>query len=656
MAPKKNSLSAAAIKELIAQRMADALADYEKNQNSGNGNDNGNGSQDSRGGGGRMSQTARVCTYKEFLNCQPLNFKGTKGAVGLAYWFVKMEFVFRISNCIVECQVKYATCTLLGGALTWWNSHVSEIKKLETELWNLTVKGTDVESYTQRFQELVLLCSRMVLDETEKVERSLMDQKVLIYAARQADNKRRMDNNPRNNLVRQLHYKRQNVGLSLAATNNQRAPGAVQKTVTCYECGNQGHYKSDCLKLKNKNHGNQTGNDEARRRAYALGGGEANPDSNVVTGTFLLNNHYASILFDTGANRSFVSTTFSSLNDISPSTLDNSYDIELADGKIIGVNTIIRGHTLNLLNHPFNINLMPIELGSFDAIIGMDFLLKYHAVITCDEKIDRIPYGNEVLIVQGDRSDGRSESILNIISCTKTQKYLQKGCHVFLAHITEKTTEDKSKEKRLEDVLVVRDFLKVFPKDLPKSKQEDEEYLKLILELLYKEELNAKFLKCEFWIPKVQFLGHVINSQGIHGDPAKIESIKDWASPKTPTEIHQFLGLASYYRRFIEGFSKIAKPMTKLLEECENEKVIAYASRQLKIHEKNYTTHDLELGAKELNMRQRHWMELLSDYDFGIHYHPGKVNVVADALSKKERIKPLRVRALVMTIGLNLPV
>ncbi|GKC16870.1 hypothetical protein Tco_1013652 [Tanacetum coccineum] len=103
----------------------------------------------------------------------------------------------------------------------------------------------------------------------------------------------------------------------------------------------------------------------------------------------------------------------------------------------------------------------------------------------------------------------------------------------------------------------------------PASKQEDEEYLKLILELLYKEELNAKFLKCEFWIPKVQFLGHVINSQGIHGDPAKIESIKDWASPKTPTEIHQFLGLASYYRRFIEGFSKIAKPMTKLLEECE---------------------------------------------------------------------------------------
>ncbi|GKC59610.1 putative reverse transcriptase domain-containing protein [Tanacetum coccineum] len=233
-------------------------------------------------------------------------------------------------------------------------------------------------------------------------------------------------------------------------------------------------------------------------------------------------------------------------------------------------------------------------------------------------------------------------------------------------------------------------------------------------------------------IPKVKFLGHVIDCQGIHVDPAKIESIKDWASPKTPTEIRQFLGLAGYYRRFIEGFSKIAKPMTKLTQKkvnfewgdkqeaafqtlkdklcsapilalpqeaenfivycdashkglgtvlMQNEKVIAYASRQLKIHEKNYTTHDLELGAvvfalkiwrhylygtkctvftdhkslqhildqKELNMRQHCWLELLSDYDCEIRYHPGKANVVADALSRKERSKPLRVRALVMT-------
>ncbi|GKA04294.1 putative nucleotidyltransferase, ribonuclease H [Tanacetum coccineum] len=237
-------------------------------------------------------------------------------------------------------------------------------------------------------------------------------------------------------------------------------------------------------------------------------------------------------------------------------------------------------------------------------------------------------------------------------------------------------------------------FVIIFIDDIliySKTKEEHDAYLRLILELLKKEELYAKFSKCDFWLSKVQFLGHVIDSEGIHVDPAKIESIKDWESPKTPTEIRQFLGLAGYYRRFIEGFSKIAKPMTKLTQKSavlmQKEKVIAYASRQLKIHEKNYTTHDLELGAvvfalkmwrhylygtkcvvftdhkslqhildqKELNMRQRRWLELLSDYDCELRYHPGKANVVADALSRKSRPKPLRVRALVMTIGLNLP-
>ncbi|GJW10661.1 reverse transcriptase domain-containing protein [Tanacetum coccineum] len=283
-------------------------------------------------------------------------------------------------------------------------------------------------------------------------------------------------------------------------------------------------------------------------------------------------------------------------------------------------------------------------------------------------------------------------------------------------------------------VIVFIDDILIYSRD----EKEHEEHLKTILELLKKEELYAKFSKCEFWIHTVKFLGHVIDSSGIHVDPTKIEAVKNWASPTTPSEIRQFLGLAGYYRRFIEGFSKIAKPMTELTQKdrkfdwgeeqetafqllkqklcvapilalpegsddfvvycdasikglgavlMQRMKVIAYASRQLKVHEKNYTTHDLELGAvvfalkiwrhylygtkcvvftdhkslqhilnqKELNMRQRRWIELLSDYDCEIRYHPGKANVVADALSRKERVKPLRVKALVMTIGLDLP-
>ncbi|GJV12603.1 putative reverse transcriptase domain-containing protein [Tanacetum coccineum] len=229
---------------------------------------------------------------------------------------------------------------------------------------------------------------------------------------------------------------------------------------------------------------------------------------------------------------------------------------------------------------------------------------------------------------------------------------------------------------------------------IPDNKQEHEEHLKLILELLKKEELYAKFSKCEFWIPKVQFLSHVIDSEGIHVDPAKIESIKDWTSPKSPTEIRQFLdrlcsapilALPEGSEDFIAYCDASKKGLGVVL--MQREKVISYASRQLKIHEKNYTTHDLELGAvvfalkiwrhylygtkctvftdhkslqhildqKELNMRQRRWLELLSDYDCDIRYHPGKANVVADALSRKEREPPLRVRALVMTISLDLP-
>ncbi|GKD87104.1 putative reverse transcriptase domain-containing protein, partial [Tanacetum coccineum] len=222
--------------------------------------------------------------------------------------------------------------------------------------------------------------------------------------------------------------------------NNQRGTKAGQKA-TCFECRAQGHFKREFPKLKNNNHGNQGRNGNAPAKVYAEGHVGTNPDSNIVTGTFLLNKCYASILFDTGADRSFVSTAFSSQINITPTTLDHYYDVELADGRIIGLNTITPGCTLNFLNHPFNIDLMPVELGSFDIIIGMDWLAKYQAVIVCAKKIIRIPRGKETLIVR--------------------------GYHIFLAHVTTKETEDKSEEKRLEDVSIVQYFPEVFPEDLP---------------------------------------------------------------------------------------------------------------------------------------------------------------------------------------------
>ncbi|GJR03989.1 putative reverse transcriptase domain-containing protein [Tanacetum coccineum] len=533
----------------------------------------------------------------------------------------------------------------------------------------------------------------MTMQEAIEFANELMDQKILTLTEHQAENKRKFDDTSRNNQNQQQPFKRNNVARAYtagprekkpyggskplcpkcnyhhdgqsptkcanckrtghqtrdcrsltAANNNHRAQEANQRVITCFECGAQGHFKSNCLKLKNINQGNQAGNGNVVARAYAVENAGKNPDANVMTGTFLLNNCYASILFNTGANRSFVSTAFSSLIDIVPSTLDHDYDVKLADGKIIRVVTIIRGYTLNFLNHPFNIELMPVELGSFDVIIGMDWLSMYHAVIVCAEKI--VLFLEDLSGIPPTRQVEFQIDLIPGVAPVARAPYR-------LASSKMKELSDQLKE--LSDKGFIRPSsspwgaLVLFVKKKDVSfQQEHEEHLQLILELLKKEQLYTKFSKCEFWIPKVQFRGYVIDSQGIHVDPAKIESIKDWASPKTATEIHQFLGLAGYYRRFIEGFSKIANaPILALPEGSEEfiiycdalikglgavlmqrDKVIAYASRQLKVHEKNYTTHDLDLqhilDQKELNMRQHRWLELLSDYDCEIRYHWGK--------------------------------
>ncbi|GJX87594.1 putative reverse transcriptase domain-containing protein [Tanacetum coccineum] len=459
----------AQIKTLIAQGVADALAEIKANRTSINGDDN----YDSGTGSKRIEQAARECTYSDFLKCQPLNFKGTEGVVSLTQWFEKMESIFHISNCTVACQIKFATCTLLGSAQTWWNSHVKIIKKLEIELWNLKVKGTDVLSYSQHFQELELMCLRMFLEESNEVKKYVGGLPDMIQGSVMASKPKIMQDAIEHNVAkaytagpgekkvyggsrpmcRKFNYHHE--GQCVPRCNKCKKVGHLardcrgaadntntQRGVTCYECGVQGHYKKDCPKLKNKNRGNQAGISNVVARAYVVGMAGTNPKSNVVMGTFLLNNCYASILFDTGADRSFVSTAFSSLIDIVSTTLDHGYDVELADGKII-------------------------ELGGFDVKIGMDWLTKYHAVIICDEKLVCLPFGSEILIFHGDRSNNGHESRLNIISCTKTQKYLLKGCHVFLAHITTKKAEDKSEEKQLKDVPIVQDFPEVFPKDLP---------------------------------------------------------------------------------------------------------------------------------------------------------------------------------------------
>ncbi|GJR13070.1 putative reverse transcriptase domain-containing protein [Tanacetum coccineum] len=328
---------------------------------------------------------------------------------------------------------------------------------------------------------------------------------------------------------------------------------------------------------------------------------------------------------------------------------------------------IVRGCKLEIEGHVFDIDLIPFGHGSFDVIIGMDWLSNYKAEIICHEKVVRIPLPDgKVLRVLGEKPKEKARFLMGA----------------------------KAGDKKQEEIVVVRDF--------PETQEEHVEHLRLVLGLLKKEKLYAKFSKCEFWLREVQFLGHVINGNGIHVDPSKIEAVKNWKAPRTPTEKCKTFDWGEEQELAFQTLKdKLCNAPVLALPDrpkdfmvycdvsgiglgcvlMQRGKVIAYASRQLKIH-KNYTTHDLELGVvvfalkiwrhylygtksviytdhkslqhifsqKELNMRQRRWIELFSDYDCEIRYHPGKANVVADALSRKERVKPKRVRAMNMTL------
>ncbi|GKD29677.1 hypothetical protein Tco_1240455 [Tanacetum coccineum] len=298
----------AAIRALIAQGVADALAEQEIQRNT---NLNGDGSQGSRSGITRPVRPTHKCTYSDFLKCQPLNFKGTKGVVGLTQWFERMETVFHISNCAVENQAKFATCTHFSVALTWWNSHVKTVGR--DAAYGMSWK-TLMKMMTVKYCPRTLMCGRMFPEESDEVKKyvgglpdmlqgnvmsnrpkamqeaielanDLMDQKVRTYAERQAENKRKFDNN---NQAQQQLPKRQNVAQAYVVRTVERKEYAETLPLcnkckfhhngSCTaKCANW-HYKSDCPKLENRNHGNQAEGTEARGIVYALGGGETNQD------------------------------------------------------------------------------------------------------------------------------------------------------------------------------------------------------------------------------------------------------------------------------------------------------------------------------------------------------------------------------------------
>ncbi|GJU19843.1 putative reverse transcriptase domain-containing protein [Tanacetum coccineum] len=716
------------------------------------------------------------CSYKEFLACNPKEYDGTGGAIVFTRWIEKMENVHDMSGYSDDQKVKYTASSFVGKALTWWNSQIRklsrevavsmswndfkfmiiqefcpshEMQKLESELWNHAMVGAGHATYTDRFHELASLAPQIhemvaatepkTMQKAVQISSALTDEAVRNGSIKKVKKRGNVgetskDKNGRDN------NKRTRTGNVFATTVNPDCRGvprnvnpvnARNPTVrACYKCGSTDHVRSACPILN---------------RAQE-------PEGNRP-------NQVAANNGDQG---------------LEPNDLGFRYEIEIASGQLVDIDKVIKGCKLEIKGHIFEIDLIPFGNGSFDVIIGMDWLPNYKAKIICHKKVVRIPLPNgKVLRVLGERLEEKARILMSFKANERKQEEI-----VVVRYFPEVFPDDLSRLppireiefriklipgatpvakppyrlapsemeelsgqlKELQDkgfirpssspwgapVLFVKKKdgsfricinyrelnkltvtnryplpriddlfdqlqgsqffsktdlwsryrqLRVHEDDIPKTafrtryghfeftvmpfgltntptvfmdlmnrvcrpyldkfvivfiddiliysktREEHVKHLRLVLGLLKKEKLYAKFSKCEFWLREVQFLGHVINGNGIYVDPSKIEAVKNWKAPRTPTEVHSFLGLAGYYRRFIENFSKIAKSLTILTQKCKTfdwgeEQELAFQTLKnklcnvpvlalpdgpkdfvLKIYEKNYTTHDLELDA-----------------------------------------------------------
>ncbi|GJR84879.1 putative reverse transcriptase domain-containing protein [Tanacetum coccineum] len=669
-----------------------------------------------------------------------------------------------------------------------WPSH--EMQKLESELWNHAMVGAGHAAYTNRFHELARLVPHLVTPESRMIERyvyGLAPQICGMVAATEPKSMQKAvqisgaltDEAVRNGTIKKVE-KRGNVGEpskdrngrddnkrtrtvnAFATTMNpdyRSVPGNVNPVNArnppvraCYECGSTDH--GQVLELREPGYGLEP-SDLGFKYEIEIASGQLVEIDKVIKGCKLeIEGHIFDIDLIPFGHGSFDMIIVGERPDKKARLLMSSKASDKKQEEIVVVRDFPEVFPDDLFGLPpireieFRIELTPgatpvakspyrLAPSELEELSGQLKELQDKGFIRPSSS----PWGAPVLFVK--KKDGSFRMCIDyreLNKLTVKNRYplpriddlfdqlqgsqffskidLRSGYHQLRVH-----EDDIPKTAfRTHDILIYS-----------KTQEEHVEHLRLVLELLKKEKLYAKFSKCEFWLREVQFLRHVINGNGIHVDPSKIEAVKNWKAPRTPTEVRSFLGLAGYYRRFIENFSKIAKSLTILTQKSktfewgeeqelafqtlkdklcnapvlalpdgpedfmvysdasgiglgcvlmQRGKVIAYASKQLKIHENNYTTHDLELGAvvfalkiwrhylygtksviytdhkslqhifsqKELNMRQRRWIELFSDYDCEIRYHPGKANVVADALSRKERVKPKRVRAMNMIL------
>nr|GEW06328.1 hypothetical protein [Tanacetum cinerariifolium] len=619
------------------------------------------------------------------MKCDPTQFHGIEGAVRLVRWFKKMENTFNISECAEGKKVKFTTSTLYGRALTWWNSQVAtlgrevanerpwnkvkqmmtdefclteEIQRLEDELRHLKLRDMNIAAYTKRFKELALLCPDFIPNEKKKVElyikglpevikdettssrpatlneamrmaHALMEPKI------QAKNER---------IAKGIKRKWENNNQGNNNNNNSHNRGAtVQSNVICYECGERGHKCRACPKKADRKGGNVQG------QAYVIRDAKHNQGLNVVTvGMDLLVERDALIVC--GKKEVHVPYKNKTLVVKSDSIVSRLKVISCIKARKYikrGSQLFIAQVTekkpakkqpqdvLVICNFPevflddlpglppprqveFKIKLIPSAV----PIARAPYRLASSELKELSDQLKELsekgfirPIKNRYPLL---RIDDLFDQLQGLSVYSKIDLRLTNALTVFMDLMNRvcKPYLDKFMIVFIDDILIYS-----------KYKEDYEKHLKTILELLKNEKLYAKFSKCDLWLKSVQFLGHVINNNGVHVDPAKYE----WGMEEE------------------EAFQTLKQklcsaPILALPEGTKN--FIVYCDASLK----GFGAVLMQKEKKELNMRQRRWIELLSDYDCEIRYHPGKGNVVADALSQKDR-ESLRVRSLVIEFG-----
>nr|GEX97992.1 hypothetical protein [Tanacetum cinerariifolium] len=642
------------------------------------------------------------CSYKEFLACNPKEYDGKGGDVVLTRWIEKMENVQEMSGCSVDKKVKYTAGSFVGKALTWWNSQIHTLSRevaLETELWNHAMVGAGHAAYTDRFHELARLVPYLVAPESRKIERyvyglapqirrmvaatkpktiqkavqisgALTDEGVRNGSIKKVekrgnvgepskdkngrdDNKRTRTKNAFSSTANPVGRDNTGVWPKCTTCNSYHAPGGPCRTSfncnrpgvlakdcrgvprnvnpvnvrnptvrECYECGSTDHVRSACPRLNraqgpggnrpnqvvanNQGQGYENQGNHARGRAFMLGVKEARQDSNIVMGTFTLNDHFTTNLFDSGADYSFVSTTFIPLLGIEPSELSFRYKIEIASGQLLEIDKVIKSCKLEIEGHVFDIDLIPFGHVSFNVII----VTYFPEVFLTD--LSRLPPLWEI--------EFQIELIPRVVPVAKSPNRLAPS----------ELEELPSQLKELRD-----------------------------------KELNKLTIKNPYPLPRIDDLFDQLQGFQFFSKIylSKIAAIKNWKSPRTLTKEIAFhtlkdelcntpvLALSDGPEDFVVYYDASRIGLGCVLTQ-RGKRNYLYGTNNVIYTDHKSLKHIF--SQKELKMQQRHWIELFSDYDCEINYHPGKANVVADALSRKERVKPKRVRAINIALQLSI--